>query len=113
MKENRSFSSVKYRKLHKKTDDSYIDEQFSHETPKIPWKAICLAAMLFLGGIFLLITGILIVTGHLDTKYGDRTWPIFILGVLTFLPGAYHIRIAYYAYRGYHGFSFDEIPEFE
>ena len=30
-----------------------------------------------------------------------------------FIPGAYHVRIAYYAYRKYPGFSFDDIPEFE
>ena len=46
-------------------------------------------------------------------QYADRTWPLIILGIIMFLPGAYHIRIAYYAYRQYPGYSFDDIPEFD
>ncbi|KAK9508942.1 hypothetical protein O3M35_006372 [Rhynocoris fuscipes] len=111
MNNHREYEKIKYRRYRKQTDDdTYIDEQIE---PKIPWKAIGLAVLLFIGGLFLLIIGILIVTGHIDTKYDDRTWPIFILGILMFLPGAYHIRIAYYAFRGHQGYSFDEIPEFE
>jgi hypothetical protein len=30
-----------------------------------------------------------------------------------FLPGAYHVTIAYFAYRQYPGYSFDDIPEFD
>ena len=30
-----------------------------------------------------------------------------------FIPGAYHVRIAYYAYKGYDGYSYDDIPEFD
>ncbi|RWW00211.1 hypothetical protein BHE74_00005132 [Ensete ventricosum] len=33
-----------------------------------------------------------------------------ILGSVLFLPGFYYTRIAYYAYKGYKGFSFDNIP---
>ena len=43
-------------------------------------------------------------------KYGDRMWPLFIIGTLLFLPGFYHVRIAYYAWMKYEGFSFDDIP---
>lgn len=46
-------------------------------------------------------------------QYGDRTWPMLILGSVMFIPGAYHVRIAYYAYKGYEGYSFDDIPEFD
>jgi hypothetical protein len=46
-------------------------------------------------------------------QYADRTWPLIILGIIMFLPGAYHVRIAYYAYRQYPGYSFDDIPEFD
>lgn len=46
-------------------------------------------------------------------QYSDRTWPLLLLGALMFIPGAYHTRIAYYAYKGYEGFSFEDIPEFE
>jgi hypothetical protein len=50
---------------------------------------------------------------YLLFQYADRTWPLIILGVIMFVPGAYHVRIAYYAYRQYPGYSFDEIPEFD
>jgi hypothetical protein len=30
-----------------------------------------------------------------------------------FIPGAYHVRIAYYAFKGYEGYSYDDIPEFD
>ncbi len=33
-----------------------------------------------------------------------------IIGLLTFIPGFYHTRIAYYTWRGYKGFSWDQIP---
>ena len=42
----------------------------------------------------------------------DRTWPVLTLGIITFLPGFYHLRIAYYAWRGYTGYSFDDIPDY-
>jgi len=37
-------------------------------------------------------------------------WPLFIIGTLLFIPGFYHVRIAYYAWYKYDGFSFDEFP---
>lgn len=36
---------------------------------------------------------------------------LFVLGSLTFLPGFYHTRIAYLAWRGVSGFSFKDIPD--
>jgi hypothetical protein len=33
-----------------------------------------------------------------------------ILGVVLFIPGFYYTRIAYFAYKGYRGFSFSSIP---
>jgi hypothetical protein len=39
-----------------------------------------------------------------------RALPLLFLGALLFIPGAYHVRIAYYAYRGYHGYDFSQIP---
>jgi hypothetical protein len=38
--------------------------------------------------------------------------PLIILGSITFLPGAYHTRLAYLAWRGYSGYSLDQIPDF-
>lgn len=33
-----------------------------------------------------------------------------VLGFILFIPGFYYTRIAYYAYKGYKGFSFSNIP---
>ena len=46
-------------------------------------------------------------------QYADRTWPVLLLGAIMFIPGIYHVRIAYYAYKGYDGFSYEMIPEFD
>lgn len=46
-------------------------------------------------------------------QFADRVWPMIIMGFLMFIPGAYHVRIAFYAYKGLPGYSFDDIPEFE
>lgn len=35
---------------------------------------------------------------------------LFVLGLVIFVPGAYFSRIAYYAYKGREGYSFDAIP---
>jgi hypothetical protein len=37
-------------------------------------------------------------------------WPLFIIGSLLFLPGVYHVYIAYCAWRQFEGYSFDDIP---
>jgi hypothetical protein len=37
-------------------------------------------------------------------------WPLFTIGALLFIPGFYHVRIAYYAWRKCEGFSFEDIP---
>ncbi|XP_071448421.1 transmembrane protein 230 isoform X1 [Hetaerina americana] len=107
-----NYARVNYQRV-ATADDGFIDTQFDKVPTKIPWRALILAALLFLGGIILLVVGSLLVSGQIDSKYSDRTWPIIILGIIMFLPGAYHVRIAYYAYRQYPGFSFDDIPEFD
>ncbi|KAK2162793.1 hypothetical protein LSH36_91g02014 [Paralvinella palmiformis] len=105
-------SSARYHKL-SKADDGFIDLQFEAPPPKIPYRAIALAVVLFIFGSLLIIIGALLLAEIIDTKYSDRTWPVLILGLLMFIPGAYHVRIAYYAYRGYKGYSYDDIPEYD
>jgi len=107
-----SRGSVSYHRL-SRNHDEYSDLQFKHPAPKIPWKAITLASGLFLFGTIMIVLGALIMSGTIDSKYSDRMWPLLVLGCLMFIPGAYHVRIAYYAYRGFTGFSFEDIPNFD
>lgn len=46
-------------------------------------------------------------------QHRERTIPVLIIGILVFIPGFYHLRIAYYAYKGYRGYSYDDIPDFD
>ncbi|CAG2055281.1 unnamed protein product [Timema podura] len=106
-----TFNTDQYQSLPE--NDDFIDAQFESPKQEIPWKAVGLATMLCFGGTILLVVGSLLVSGHIDTKYADRTWPMIILGALMFIPGVYHIRIAYCAFRRYPGYSFADIPEFD
>ncbi|VEN61557.1 unnamed protein product [Callosobruchus maculatus] len=105
-------SDVSYSKL-PTHDQCFTDAQFQAPAQKIPWKAIILATMLLIVGTTLLVFGSMVLTGHIVLQYPDRMWPMIILGALMFIPGAYHVRIAYYAYKNVPGYSFDDIPEFE
>lgn len=51
--------------------------------------------------------------GSLSLQETDRAIPVLIIGILVFLPGFYHLRIAYYASKGYRGYSYDDIPDFD
>ncbi|XP_035661463.1 transmembrane protein 230-like [Branchiostoma floridae] len=94
-------------------DDGFIDLQFERPPRKIPYKAIGLATILFLLGTALLTVGSLLLAGvYIDPQYADRTWPVLLLGLLVFIPGGYHVFIAYNAWRGVKGYSFDDIPDY-
>lgn len=59
-------------------------------------------------------TGLLLLHLHVSSRQGtDRAIPVLIIGILVFLPGFYHLRIAYYASKGYRGYSYDDIPDFD
>uniref|UniRef100_A0A1A8N801 Transmembrane protein 230 n=2 Tax=Nothobranchius TaxID=28779 RepID=A0A1A8N801_9TELE len=105
-------SKVRYSRL-ASDDDGYIDLQFKRSPPKVPYKAIALATVLFLIGSLLIIIGSLLLAGYFGDTDSERTLPILIIGILVFLPGFYHLRIAYYASKGYSGYSYDDIPDFD
>ncbi|XP_038603354.1 transmembrane protein 230 [Tachyglossus aculeatus] len=107
-----SNSKVKYSRL-ASTDDGYIDLQFKKSPPRVPYKAIALAVVLFAVGTLLIAIGALLLAGYLSKGGADRAVPVLIIGILVFLPGFYHLRIAYYASRGYRGYSYDDIPDFD
>lgn len=105
-------TKVRYSKL-ANDDDGYIDLQFKKSPPKVPYKAIALATALFLIGSLLIIIGALLLAGYFEVTDRDRTVPVLIIGILVFLPGFYHLRIAYYASKGYRGYSYEDIPDFD
>eukprot|EP00698_Gefionella_okellyi_P021955 TRINITY_DN720_c0_g2_i2.p1 TRINITY_DN720_c0_g2~~TRINITY_DN720_c0_g2_i2.p1 ORF type:complete len:111 (-),score=7.55 TRINITY_DN720_c0_g2_i2:265-555(-) len=80
---------------------------------KPPIKPILLAVFLFLIGSVMLIIGCLLVTGIIITADRDRGYALVVLGSITFIPGAYHVRIAYYAWKGYKGYEYSAIPKFD
>lgn len=90
----------------------YCPQQFVKPEPKIPVQAIVTASVLFFIGSVLITVGALLVSGHIDPKYSDRTWPVLVLGLITFIPGFYHLRIALWAYFQYPGYSFEDIPDY-
>uniref|UniRef100_A0A8C6LUK9 Transmembrane protein 230 n=4 Tax=Nothobranchius TaxID=28779 RepID=A0A8C6LUK9_NOTFU len=104
-------NKVKYSRL-AADDNGYIDLQFMKSPPRVPYKAIAVAVFLFLIGSLLIIVGALFLSGVIHVKNPDSTIPIIIIGLLVFLPGFYHLRIAYYAAKGYRGYSYDDIPDF-
>ncbi|PIN01899.1 putative membrane protein [Handroanthus impetiginosus] len=78
---------------------------------KVPWNSIFLAFFLLLLGCLLLLLSFFIFTGHMG---GDlsQAYGLLGLGFLTFLPGFYETRIAYYSWRGAQGYHFTSIPDY-
>ncbi|KAA8535698.1 hypothetical protein F0562_030701 [Nyssa sinensis] len=99
---------------------AYVDHTFSISDEDIleesyivnnrpPIKEIALAVALLVFGTLGIVVGIIMTY---DRVGGDRAHGLFfaILGGVLFIPGFYYTRIAYYAYKGYKGFSFNNIP---
>eukprot|EP00285_Hemiselmis_virescens_P019241 CAMPEP_0173392388 /NCGR_PEP_ID=MMETSP1356-20130122/19422_1 /TAXON_ID=77927 ORGANISM="Hemiselmis virescens, Strain PCC157" /NCGR_SAMPLE_ID=MMETSP1356 /ASSEMBLY_ACC=CAM_ASM_000847 /LENGTH=111 /DNA_ID=CAMNT_0014350169 /DNA_START=48 /DNA_END=383 /DNA_ORIENTATION=- len=84
---------------------------------EVPLKPVLLALFLFTIGIIMLSLAAAVTTGALNAAYW---WPgqkwtsvataFFVIGSLAFVPGAYSSWIAYASWRGYPGYSFDQIP---
>ncbi|CAF0993007.1 unnamed protein product [Adineta ricciae] len=94
-------------------EKQYSDLQFKEPSVKVPVYAISLAAGLFLVGTVMITLGALMLTGRIETQYSDRTWPLILIGSIVFLPGFYHLRIAYWAWKGDKNFSFSDIPDLD
>ncbi|KAI9470514.1 MAG: hypothetical protein EXX96DRAFT_584604 [Benjaminiella poitrasii] len=95
-------------------DSGFSDAQFETQETPIPWKAIGLATLLFTVGGILLALGILIKIGTITSEvWLARGTPFIVLGSIMFIPGAYHLYIAYYAYYKYPGYDFSLIPDWD
>lgn len=90
------------------------DPRFDY-TPKaldrVPWKSILLAMFLLCLGSLLLFLSFFILTGHMGGEQ-SQAYGLLALGILTFLPGFYETRIAYYSWRGAAGYRFASIPAY-
>lgn len=89
------------------TEDDFEGTFIVHNRP--PVKEIALAISLLAFGVIGIMVGFFMMFNKVG---GDRGHGLFfaILGAVLFLPGFYYTRIAYYAYKGYKGFSFANIP---
>ncbi|XP_071724575.1 uncharacterized protein [Rutidosis leptorrhynchoides] len=100
---------------------AYVDHAFSISDEDImmegtytvnnrpPIKEIALAVALLVFGALGIVLGSVMAVNRVG---GDEAHGLFfaILGGILFIPGFYYTRIAYYAYKGYKGFSFANIP---
>ncbi|KAL6191820.1 PREDICTED: transmembrane protein 230-like isoform 3 [Fragaria vesca subsp. vesca] len=91
------------------TDEDIMMETSYTVNNKPPIKEIALAIALLVTGTLGIVIGSLMAYNHVG---GDKAHGLFfaILGGILFIPGSYYTRIAYYAYKGYKGFSFSNIP---
>lgn len=105
---------VKYQRLRSvQEDDGFIDAQFQKPKTKIPWKAIGLASFLFFAGTLAVSVAALNLTGYMQSRLTDGSIVLMVLGLIMFIPGFYHVRLAYYAFKNEPGYSFEDIPDFD
>jgi len=97
-----------------KDERDYDDEQFEDLVPiKAPLKSIVIAVVLFVLGSIMLTLGSLMLAGVIGQRQGSfRATPLMVIGAIIFIPGAYNVRTAYYAWRGHPGFSYADIAGF-
>ncbi|GAB0099699.1 hypothetical protein DMENIID0001_155860 [Sergentomyia squamirostris] len=93
--------------------DGFTADQFRKPPPKFPWKAIIFSTFLCITGAVSLVFAVLISIGYIHERYLDRQLPLLILGSIMFIPGCYHVVVAYRAFMHHPGFTYDDIPDFD
>lgn len=96
--DNESIENSPYFRIHNGVVDIYP-----------PWKEIIRAVIFLVAGAVLLCFARLVQTGKLNAEPGSDI-ALYVIGSLLFLPGLYVVIIAYKAWRGYPGYTFDSIP---
>jgi hypothetical protein len=83
----------------------WVDPAVDVQKQKFPWKPVLLA-------LFLLIIGTILTTvgAVFYAKGYEGCLSILIIGCLTFIPGAYHVWIAFQSFRGVDGYGYHQIP---
>lgn len=82
---------------------------YRHPKVREHWKVVVSSFVLFFIGLCLCIVGIILEA--LQTDLGG-IFMLFVIGVVCFIPGVYHIIAVYYAVKGKRGFSFYNLPLF-
>jgi len=82
---------------------------YRHPKVREHWKVVVASFVLFFIGICLCVVGIILEA--LQTEIGG-IFMLFVIGVICFIPGVYHIIAVYYAVKGKRGFSFYNLPLF-
>eukprot|EP00041_Stephanoeca_diplocostata_P020185 m.447047 g.447047 ORF g.447047 m.447047 type:complete len:117 (-) comp21499_c0_seq6:1686-2036(-) len=103
--------SVRYRRIVEDDEkNGWTAAQFKKPKATVPYRAILFASTLFFFGSVFLIFGSCLYTGTIVTHDPERWLPMLVIGALMFIPGSYHTYLAYKAWRGDYGYSFDDIP---
>eukprot|EP00775_Hariotina_reticulata_P002578 gene2578-2880_t len=89
---------------------SWNDVMFDEQRSRKPWKKVFLAVFLCLAGSAMLTAGICL--WYKGTARDGSATALLVLGSVCFLPGFYHTRIAYLAWKGVQGYTLDSIPDF-
>mmetsp|Transcript_16100 Transcript_16100/g.27673 ORF Transcript_16100/g.27673 Transcript_16100/m.27673 type:complete len:134 (+) Transcript_16100:135-536(+) len=97
------------KKPFKMSDYKLESETYDILISKPPVGSICVAVFLTLLGIACFVSAWLHITQRILGKEQAEIG-FTILGLLTFIPGFFHVRIAYYAWQGRPGFTWDMIP---
>lgn len=109
-------SVPKYRKLRtdsKLDDNSFDDAQFQVPKGRVPWRAIMFALFLFINGSLVLAFSAYKLFDTEDSEARSRSTALLVLGLLMFIPGSYHVALAYFSFKEYPGYSFDDILDFD
>ncbi|XP_046445933.1 transmembrane protein 134-like isoform X2 [Daphnia pulex] len=91
---------------------SYFDPDriwWKHPRVKENWKVVATAFALVIIGLGLLVTGITVL---IIPSGGVQGLVFLIIGVICFIPGAYHIVYIYLAVKGRKGYNFYHLPLF-
>lgn len=90
----------------------------------LPWRVLVLAAILSVVGALLILFYSLIAAGIIvssfvsfpdcsGVQHEERRFQMLFVGLLMFVPGFYHLRLAFYAMQGREGYHFSDIPDFD
>jgi hypothetical protein len=108
-----SSSLLKQRAMHP-TPKTYRNQpedlRFEEMQSPIPYKSILLAIFLAVFGINCFVLAWMHWTQQLLGKEQAELGFMF-LGLMTFIPGAYHCRLAWGAWRGERGYCWELIPD--